>query len=80
MLIRFDKADGIIRIYNGTIHLTLLDTKKYDAISDRIRYLIRYLKSKKQYHIYFLSLFAKIKVDSYDSFPVEEILTLHNQF
>ena len=38
--IRFNKIDGIIRIYDGTIYLTLFGTKKYDAIYDRIRYLI----------------------------------------
>ena len=30
--IRFDKIDGIIKIYDGTRYLTLFDTKKYDAI------------------------------------------------
>ena len=36
--IRFDKIDGIIRIYDRTRYLTRFDTKKYDAIYDRIRY------------------------------------------
>ena len=31
--IRFDKIDGMIKTYDGAIHLTLFDTKKYDAIS-----------------------------------------------
>ena len=73
--IRFDKIDGIIRIYDGTRYLTLFDTKKYDAIYDRIRYLIN-LKSSITY--IFSHYFAKIKVDSYDSLPIEKILTLHN--
>ena len=29
-------------------------------------------------HIFLLTIFAKIKVDSYDSLPTEKILTLHN--
>ena len=51
--IRFDKTDGIIRIYDGTRYLTLFRTKKFDAVYDTIRYL----KSKKHCHIYFFSLF-----------------------
>ena len=74
--IRLDKIDGLIRIYDETRYLTLFDTKNYDAIYDRIRYLIS--KPKKQYHIYFSHYFAKIKVDSYDSLPIEKTLTLHN--
>ena len=30
--IRFDKIDGIIRIYDRTRYFTRFDTKKYDAI------------------------------------------------
>ena len=35
--IRFDKADGFIRISGGTRFLTLFGSKKYDAIYNRIR-------------------------------------------
>ena len=38
--IKFDKIDGIIKIYNGTRYLTLFDIKRYDVIYDRIRYHI----------------------------------------
>ena len=38
--IRFDKIDGIIRIYDESRNLTLFGTKKYDTIYDKIRYLI----------------------------------------
>ena len=44
-----------------------------DAIYDRIRYLIS-LKSDITYIIF--HYFAKIKVDSYDYFPKEKILTM----
>ena len=73
--IRFFKIDGIIRIYDGTRYLTLFRSEKYDAIYNRIRYLI----SQKSGITYIFSHnFAKIKVDSYDSLPMEKRLTLHN--
>ena len=70
--IRFGKIDGFIRTYDGTRYLTLFDSEKYDATYDRIRYLVS-LKSGITY-IYF-HYFAKIKVDSYYSFPIEKIVT-----
>ena len=73
--IRFDKIDGLIRISNGSKYLVLLGPKKYDAIYDRIRYLIN-LKSGITY--IFSHCFAKIKVDSDDYLPIEKRLTLHN--
>ena len=73
--IRFIKIDGIIRIYDGTRYLTLFGTKKYDTICNRIRYLIS-LKSSVTY--IFSHYFAKIKVDSYDSLPIEKTSILHN--
>ena len=51
-----------------TRYLVLLDPEKF-------RYLIN-LKSGNTY--IFSPYFAKIKVDSYDSLPIEKILTLHN--
>ena len=54
--IRFNKIDGFIRIYDGTRYLTLFGSEKYDAIYDRIRYLVS-LKSGITY--IFLSLFCK---------------------
>ena len=71
--IRFDKMDGFI--YDGTRYLTLLVSEKYDVTYDRIRYLTS-LKSDITY--IFCHYFAKIKVDSYDSLPIEKTLTLRN--
>ena len=48
---------------------------KYDAIYDRIRYLIG-LKSGTTY--VFSYRYAKIKIDSDDYLPQEKTLTLHN--
>ena len=68
--IRFDKIDWFIRIYDGIRCLVLFGSEKYDAINNRIRYLIS-LKSSITYiscHYY-----AKIKVDCYDSLPIHQI-------
>ena len=69
MQITFDKIDGFIRIYDGTRYLTLLGSKKYDAIDNRIRYLI---SLKRSITYIFSHFFAKIKVDSYDSLLAEK--------
>ena len=73
--IRFDKIDGSIRIDDGSSYLTLFGSEKYDAIYDKIRYLIS-LKSGITY--IFSHYFTKIKVDCYDSLAIGNILTLHN--
>ena len=73
--IRCDKIDGFIRIYDGTRYLTFFGSEKYDAIYNRIRYLVS-LKSGITY--IFSHYFAKMKVDSYDSLSIEKGLTLHN--
>ena len=49
-------------------------SEKYGTIYDRIRYL-RSLRSGITY--IFCHYFAKIKVNSYDSLPIEKILTSH---
>ena len=72
--IRFNKINGITRIYDGSRYLSLPGTENYDVIYDRIRYLIS-LKSSITY--IFSHYFAKIKVDSYDSLPIEKTLTLY---
>ena len=56
--IRFDKTDEFTRIYDGTLHLALLGIEKYDAIYNRIRYLMS-LKSGITY--FFLTFTQKLK-------------------
>ena len=68
--IRFDKIDGFIWIYDGTTQLTLFGSEKYDTIYNRIRYVIS-LKSGITY--IFSHYFTKIKVDSFNSLPIEKI-------
>ena len=60
MCIKIDKIHGLIRIYDWSRYLTLFGSEKYDAIYDRIRYLIS-LKSGITY--IFSHYFAKIKVE-----------------
>ena len=40
LCIRFVKVDGFIKSYDETSYLILFDPEKYDAIYNRIRYLI----------------------------------------
>ena len=70
--IRFGKVDRFTRIYDRTRHLVLFGPEKHVVIYNRIRYL----KSQKRGINYVYSLnYAKIKVDSYYSFPLENTLT-----
>ena len=73
--IRFDKIDGFVRIYDGTRHLLLFGSEKYNAIYNRIRYLI---SLKSSITCVFSHCYVKIKVDSYDSLPIEKGLNVHN--
>ena len=75
MCIRVDKIDGFIRVYDRTRYLVLFEAEKYDFIYNWIRYLI----GVKDGITYVISHnYAKIKVDSYHSFPLEKILTFYN--
>ena len=73
--IRFDKIDEIIRIYDESRYIILFGKKKYGALYNKITYLVS-IKSGITYII--SHYFAKIKVDSYESLPIEKTLTLHN--
>ena len=74
MQIRFDKADGFIKTYDGTRHLVLFAPERYDAIYNRIRYLI----SEKSGIKYTTNHnFARIKIDLYNYLPKEKTLTFH---
>ena len=73
--IRFDKLDGFIRVYNRTRYLVLLRVEKKNFIYIRIRYLIAVKRRITYTNCY---NYAKIKVDSYDSLPLEKILTFYN--
>ena len=59
---------------DGTRHLVLFGSVKYDTIC-KIRYLIN---QKGGITYVFSHNYARIKVDSYDSLPLEKPLTLYN--
>ena len=68
--IRFDKIDEFIKIYDGTRYLVLAGSKKYDAIYNRIRYVLSLTRGMAgaSSHSY-----IKIKVDPSDSLPIKKI-------
>ena len=82
--IRFNKVDGKIKIYNGIRFLELSNSydlynevyyRIYNAIFDRINYLI----SKKSGITDSINQnFVRIRIDSYNSLPIEKALTFHN--
>ena len=72
----FDKIDGFIKIHGGIRCLVLFDCSCCDEICDRIKYLI----SEKSGITDSINLnFARIRIDSYDSLPIEKILSFRNE-
>ena len=70
--IRLNKADGFIRVYDGTRYLVLFGGEAFDFIYNRIRYI---KGVRKDITYVFSHNFAKIIVDS---LPLENSLTFHN--
>ena len=62
-------------VYDGTRCLVLFGSEKYDFIHNRVRYLTG-VKSSITYVIF--HNYAKIKVDLFDSLPLEKTTTFHN--
>ena len=75
MCIRFDKVNGFIRVYDRNWFVVLLGFEKYNAIYDRIRYLIGL---KYGITLVYPYNFGKIKIDLEDDLPLVKTLTLHN--
>ena len=75
LLVRFDKINGFIRAYNGIRYLVLFGSEKYGSICNKIRYLVS-IKSGIKYVIFYN--YAKNKVDSYNSLPLEKTMTFHS--
>ena len=73
--ISFDGVREFIKVYDGIRYLLLFVSKKYDAFSNRIRYLLSQ-KSCITYVSFHNNL--KIKIDSYGSLPLEKMLTLRS--
>ena len=64
MLIRFDKVEWFIKVYDGNRYLILFGPEKYDETCNNIRHLTG-LNLLRPTHIVSCN-YAKIKVDSYD--------------
>ena len=75
IIFRIDIIDGFIIVCDGTRYLVLIGRKKYDTIFNKIRYLIE-VKRGITYVIF--HNYARIKVDSSDSLPLEKLQTIHN--
>ena len=76
MCIRFDKTDGFIRVCGDEFrHLVLFNSEMFDKICDKIKYL-RSEKSGVTASI--KHNFGEIITGSYNSLPIEKILTFHN--
>ena len=76
MHIRFNKINEFIRVCGNEFrYLLLFDYRLFDKICDKIKYLISEksgIADSINYN------FRKIRVDSYNSLPIEKILTFHN--
>ena len=73
--IRFDKIDGFIKIYEKNRYLALFDYSHYKKICDKIEYP---LSEKSGIADSINHIFARIRIDLYNSFPTEKILTFYN--
>ena len=74
--IRFDKIDGFIKMHDKIRYLILFDYSYWDKICDKIKYLTSEqsgITDSINYN------FARIRTDSHNSLPIEEILTFHNE-
>ena len=76
MRIRFDKIDGFIRVRGDEFRYSVLfDRRLFYNIYDTIKCLI----SKKSGITDSINHnFGKIRIDSYNSLPIEKILTFNN--
>ena len=71
----FYQVDEFIWVFDWNKYLILFGSEKYDATQNRIRYLI----SQKSSVTHFCSHnYARNKIDSSDSLPLEKSLTLDN--
>ena len=79
--VRFYNIAWFIRVYDRNKYLVLFGIEKHDSIYGRIRYLIS-VNGGISYIISHISQiifhYATIKVDSYDSLPLEKKITLRN--
>ena len=73
--VRFHNIDAFIQIYDRNKYLVLLSRTWFDEICDRIKYLVSERSGiTDSIHL----IFATIRIGSYNSLPIEKILTFHN--
>ena len=73
--IRIDEIVGFIKVYDETRYIILCGSEKYGSIYNNIKYL----QSVKSGITYIISHnYPAIKVDSYDSLPLEKTMTFCN--
>ena len=71
----FDKIDGFIRVCGGEFrYLVLFNHGLFDTICDKIKHL---MSEKSVITDSINHNFGKIRIDSYNSLPIENILTFH---
>ena len=73
LLIRFNKVDGFVRVYDGIRYLVLFGPEIYDATYDKIRSFL-----SQESCIKILFLLIKSKLILMIPLPLEKTLTLHN--
>ena len=74
MRVRHHKIDGFNKIHNGIRYSILFDCGCFDKICDRIKYLI---SEKSGITDTTNHNFERIRTESYNSLPVEKILTFY---
>ena len=67
--IRFDKTNGLIKNHNKIRYLVLFGYSFCDRICDKIKYLII---EESSFTNSINHNFARIRIDSYDSLPIEK--------
>ena len=73
--ISFKKIDGFIKIHDKISYLVLFDYTYCDKICEKIKCLI---SEKGNIADSINHSSARIRIDSYDSLPIEKILIFHN--
>ena len=73
--IRFDQIDGFIKIHDKIRNLILFNYSYCDKICNKMKYL---LSEKSGITDSINHNLGRIRIDSYDSLPIEKILAFHN--
>ena len=71
--VMFDKVDGFIRDYSGTKYVALFGSERCNTICKLLDIYIRLV-----FHLLFLIIIKKLKLNQNDDLPLEKTLTVHN--